>query len=268
MFEDQRPVCSGKDLALDGFVRMEMDFYVVSHIAKDCSRTMRSEVVLCDFSDCVELFADFLASWRSRALYHPSDDQTHTLPFTQIPNRRPASLWTLRIPMISPPHGTTATPSLISQRHGIEHRDHRVARIFKRDLTEVRMRMSEIFVPRRPDAQKRESGVGWQTVSRVISDRIEYLLNTMTSINVDEPVKIIQRQLQIMLTPYILHSARANPPLDAVADDSCGESALNQAHNPHPQQQPTSIAPDHVGMTTRRALDETNHQMCRVVLRM
>ncbi|KAF7363199.1 hypothetical protein MVEN_00672700 [Mycena venus] len=178
-------------------------------------------------------------------------------------------------------YDTALAPSLIAARHGIERWDHRAAQISKDDLAKVKARVGEVLVPRGLDADKTGSGSGvdWQTLYRVVLDRyadrlemVEYLLNTTTSTTAHERARVIQRQLRLMLTPYILYSARSNPTPDAVVDDTwafpiwrgCATKHTSHIHSSAALQ--SRLTPSE--RLLLRALDETNHEICRVVVRM
>ncbi|KAJ7243821.1 hypothetical protein B0H12DRAFT_1130158 [Mycena haematopus] len=269
----------GKEFGVDGFLRMEMDF----------------EIMLCDFSQGVEVVsADYLAAWWSRHITTPF--QRLTAPSTSDgPHGRlvgemlgfeviHAGSWHNEYPgdtrvkldltgFISF-YDASLAPSLVSTRQGQERWDHRAAGISTTDLVVVKARLHEALA-RWPD--NTGSGIDWQTLYRVIVDRyadrletLAHLLNTTTPDTVHERARIIQAQLRIMLTPYILYTAR--PILgDSVADDAWALPVWKNCATKHTAYIHASTALQRMTASERlllRALDDTNREICRVVVRM
>ncbi|KAJ7351437.1 hypothetical protein DFH08DRAFT_992919 [Mycena albidolilacea] len=108
-------------------------------------------------------------------------------------------------------YDTSLAPPLIAHREGKERWDHRLLGISARDLAAVNGRLREVLTT----GTKRESEIDWQTLYRVLVDRnagclktLEYLLDVSTASDLREWAQAIQIQLRIMLTPYILYTAR------------------------------------------------------------
>ncbi|KAF7360878.1 hypothetical protein MSAN_01117500 [Mycena sanguinolenta] len=281
----------GNDFGLDGFVRMEMDF----------------EIMLCDFSQGVELIStDYLAALWSRHITPPlqrhtalSLDTTSSADNLSGPNDRivadilrfetiHAGSWHNQYPgdtrfkldltgLVSF-YDTTLAPSLIPARRGKERWDHRPAGISATDLTAVKARVGEVLT-RGPDSDG--SGIDWQASFHVIVDRyadrletLAYLLNTTTPDTVSERARLIQTQLRIMLTPYILYTARPTPGRSSTASDSDtwalpvwkGCATKHTAHiHASPTLQSRMTVSERLLLT---ALDKTNREICRVVVKM
>ncbi|KAJ7171514.1 hypothetical protein C8R46DRAFT_895220, partial [Mycena filopes] len=173
-------------------------------------------------------------------------------------------------------------PSLVEARAGVERWEHRVRGISAADLSVIKARLREVLTTPLADAHVGGgSGVDWQTLYHVIVDRyadrlelVGYLLNTTTPANSAERARIIQTQLRIMLTPYILYSAR--PPSSgqdlAQADDAWAApvwhacATRHTAHIHNTPQLRAKLTPSEE--TLLRALDETTGEVCRVLTRM
>ncbi|KAJ7440943.1 hypothetical protein FB451DRAFT_1355500 [Mycena latifolia] len=256
----------GKDLGIDGYVRMEIDF----------------EVMLCDFFNGVELLsADYLSAWMEGSAREP-------LVFGTILS----GSWHARYPGESRVHldltklisfyDPSLAPSLIPDRESKERWDHRVLGISAPDLAAVKRRLQDVLA----SDTHMGSGVDWRTLYRVVVDRyadrletLEYLLNTTTTENLHERALTIQTELRVMLTPYLLHTARPNwlSTADSVscADDRDEAWALpiwrgcatrHTAHihrNSRLQSRLTSSERLLLG-----ALDGTSREICRVLVRM
>ncbi|KAJ7850375.1 hypothetical protein B0H14DRAFT_3108669 [Mycena olivaceomarginata] len=106
------------------------------------------------------------------------------------------------------------------------------------------------------------SGVDWRTLYRVVLERyaerlelLDYLLNMTTPHNANMRGRQIQAQLRVMLTPYILYTSRPLPraSVDFAAtgnDPASLQSRLTSSER-----------------LLLRALDKTNREICRVVVR-
>ncbi|KAJ6577751.1 hypothetical protein B0H19DRAFT_1121283 [Mycena capillaripes] len=276
----------GKKFGIDGYLRMEMDF----------------EVMLCDFQDGVELVsADFLAAWRSRHITpplwqprsatHPAtanrdsslEPENGTMPLVaqllrfemiragswhnHYPGETRAVLDLTRLVSF---YDTALAPSLLAHRAGKKRWDHRLQNISASDLAAVTARLKSVLATENAEPG---SGIDWRTLFRVVVDRyadrlelLDYLLNSTTAANAHERAKTVQIQLRVMLTPYILFSARP------VADDSDAWAApvwraCATRHTAH-------IHASASGRLTKSerlllgALDETNREICRAVVRM
>ncbi|KAJ7881583.1 hypothetical protein B0H14DRAFT_3106026 [Mycena olivaceomarginata] len=269
----------GKEFGLDGFFRMEMDF----------------EIMLCDFSQGVELVStDYLASWWARhvtpPLWRPTERSAvrssllssndslaaNVLIFEAVRagswhNNYPGeSRIVIDLTGFISLYDTTLAPSLVPLRQQLERWDHRTARISATDLTALRIRLNEGPYP----------GVDWRTLYRVVLERYaerleltEYLLNTTTPHNVDERVRQVQTQLRVMLTPYILYTSRPSPrSISASVNESwalpvwqgCATRHTGHIHASKTLQSRLTTSE----RLLLRALDETNREICRVIVRM
>ncbi|KAJ7889870.1 hypothetical protein B0H14DRAFT_2497450 [Mycena olivaceomarginata] len=259
----------GKGLGIDGYVRMEMDF----------------EVMLCDFFHGVELIsADYLAAW-TEGYDAPASLSHHSK--TYIPNCWPSTRslrgsWHNHYPgetrirldlrgLISF-YDTSLAPSLIAHREGKERWDHRLLGISARDLAAVNGRLREVLTT----GTKRESEIDWHTLYRVLVDRyagrletLEYLLNVSTAADLRERAQAIQIQLRVMLTPYILYTARPNYRGDSGIERWARSvwHACATKHTAHIHRSPSL----RLTLSERLLLgarDGTNREICRVVVRM
>ncbi|KAJ7608043.1 hypothetical protein DFH06DRAFT_1018177 [Mycena polygramma] len=264
----------GKQFGIDGYLRMEMDF----------------EVMLCDFHKGVELVsADFLQSWVPR---HPKpplwtpyppppppefNRTTETLRFEAVragawhnhyPGETRAVLDLTRLVSFYDP---SLAPSLVAHRSGKGRWDHRVQNISAADLAAVHERLKSLLDPRNTEVG---SGVDWWTLFRVVVDRyadrldlLDYLLNSTTHHNAQTRARTVQRHLRVMLTPYILFSAR---PSTAADDDAWAGPVWRACATRHTAYIRSSLnAP--LTQSERLllgALDETNREICRSVVRM
>ncbi|KAJ7512846.1 hypothetical protein B0H11DRAFT_10316 [Mycena galericulata] len=271
----------GKDFGIDGYLRMEMDF----------------EIMLCDFHDGVDLLsADFLAAmwarhvtpplWRSNrnsnALAPLNDTISKLLRFESVRggawrDRYPGDTRiALDLTRLISFYDTALVPSLISARAGKERWDHRLQNISSADLAAVTARLRWAFGAH--STEEPGSGVDWRTLYRVLvdryADRLElliYLLNTTTPANIDARARTMQMQLRVMLTPYILFSAR--PGVDEDADNDAwaasvwrGCATRHTAYiHANAELQARFTAPER---SLLRALDDTNREICRVVVGM
>ncbi|KAJ7785174.1 hypothetical protein DFH07DRAFT_4456 [Mycena maculata] len=277
----------GKDMGIDGYVRMEMDF----------------EIMLCDFHNGVDLLsADFLSEWsRPLAPFWPASDQSALDSYTSEMHRPSsdklrtsmvrrfetirAGSWhnrfpgetrvTLDLTRLVSFYDTALVPSLTAHRVSTERWDHRLHNISSEDLAAVTARLHAVLAP---GNDERGSGIDWQTLFRVVVDRygdrlemLEYLLNTTMPANAAERAQIIQMQLRVMITPYILHAVRPGPhsPPD---DDGWaapvwrGCATRHTAHIHASAEMTGLLTPsEHVLL---RALEGTNREICRVITRM
>ncbi|KAJ6546652.1 hypothetical protein DFH09DRAFT_1039894 [Mycena vulgaris] len=263
----------GREFGIDGYVRMEMDF----------------EVMICDFTAGIELVAaDFLAALWARhitAPLHPGAPSPAVKSLLNFETVRAGS-WHNRYPgetrialdlsrLISF-YDTSLVPSLVPHRAGLERWDHRLQSISDADLAAVTKRLRAALAP--AEASAHGSGVDWQTLYRVVVDRyadrlelLEYLLNTTTAENLAARAPTIQAQLRVMLTPYILYTAR--PTRGDTADDDAwaapvwrGCATRHTAHI-HASRELNGRLTAGEGLLLR-AVDETSREICRVVVRM
>ncbi|KAJ6472864.1 hypothetical protein C8R47DRAFT_1145633 [Mycena vitilis] len=278
----------GRNFGLDAFARMEMDF----------------EVMLCDFTQGVKLVsADLLAAWWKRSISAPLWPSAIHDPHPSSPLQRPpprddpvaslvifqtiyAGSWHNRYPgegrivldltrFISF-YDTDLVPSLVAQRLGQERWGHRLDGISPTDLAAVTTRLGEVLAL---GLDHVASGIDWQTLFRVIVDRyadrlelLAYLLNTTNAANMDERALVIQKQLRVMLTPYILYTARPSSHSSDIIDDAWAYPVWQGCATKHTAYIHGSVALQ-VRLTQServllRSFDETNREICRVVVRM
>ncbi|KAJ6594744.1 hypothetical protein B0H19DRAFT_1284387 [Mycena capillaripes] len=272
----------GKEFGIDGYVR---------------------EIMVCDFEDGVKLLSvDFIAALAKDVTYIKTRDWLQTLslpPKTISPaslhndTRRMlvsfevlrAGMWHNRYPgetrialdltRLVSFYDTALAPSLIPLRAGKERWDHRLQGISAADLAAVTTHLRAALAAGPDDVG---SGVNWRTLYHVLVDRyadrlelLEYLLNTMTTANMDDRAKTVQMQLRLILAPYILYSA--NPVLsrgkvdDAWAAPIWGGCATRHTAHIHTDAslQMRLTSSERVLLS---GLDETNREICRVVVRM
>ncbi|KAJ7928343.1 hypothetical protein B0H13DRAFT_1968379 [Mycena leptocephala] len=276
----------GREFGLDGYMRMEMDF----------------EIMLCDFSQGVELLsADFLAAWWSDhitpALWRPNAYSTLEYPpppssaLLSPHERSPWALDMLRFETVRGGawhnHYPGDTRIVLDLTRFISFYDTALvpSLIARRDLSGrfggSNTRLQEVLAP---GVNTAGSGVDWQTLYRVVLDRyadrlelLEYLLNTTTAANLEDRAGTIQRQLRTMLNPYILFSARPKSPvtaerLSSSVDDVWARPVWRGCATKHTAHIHKSIELQARLTVSERlllnALDETSHEICRVIVRM
>lgn len=263
--EDERieDLCKwGAQYAVDGYVRMEMDF----------------EVMLCDFTAGMEV-----VSWSHLAsLIEP----VSTVP--RIPNFfllrmfevMQAGSWHNRYPGdtrikldlagIVSLYDTTLVPSLISSRDGQERCDHGIGAISAADIKAVRRTVSRKLERDQGDT----SGIDWKTLFRVIVERyserfdlMDYLLNSENNTTVDQALKV-QVQLRVMLTPYIFHSTA--PPSASYDSSNSWATPVFKAcgitHTSSIVSYISSLNPSE--RLLLNAVQETTREICRVITKM
>jgi hypothetical protein len=147
------------------------------------------------------------------------------------------------------------------------------------DLAAVKRRLQDVLA----SGTNIGSGIDWQTLYRVVVDRyadrletLQYLLNTTTTENLHERAPIIQTELRIMLTPYLLYTARPNwlSTADSVSyadgrDDAWTLpvwGACATRHTAHIHRNSGRLT--HSEHLLLGALDGTNREICRVLVRM
>lgn len=170
-------------------------------------------------------------------------------------------------------YDTALAPSLVAHRTNRERWDHRLQNISQVDLAAVKTRLKTVLSS---SSNETGSGVDWRTLYRVVVDRyadrlelLEHLLNTTTPINASVRVKTIQQQLRVMLTPYILFSAR---PTKGSIDTAWAAPVWQACATRHTAHIHASAALRAALTPSERlllgALDETNREICRLVVRM
>ncbi|KDR78701.1 hypothetical protein GALMADRAFT_223955 [Galerina marginata CBS 339.88] len=110
-------------------------------------------------------------------------------------------------------------PSLEATRLGQNRLEHRLDGISQADTKAFAVRLEEVLMD---DPQNSGSGVDWQALFKVITNRfserlelLHYLLNSTTTTVEPEfnaPLKTSYRHITSMIVPYVLHTAR--PPND------------------------------------------------------
>ncbi|KAF8194763.1 hypothetical protein K438DRAFT_2127967 [Mycena galopus ATCC 62051] len=262
----------GKDFGIDGYLRMEMDF----------------EVMLCDFFHGVELVAaDYLAAW-TKAKSAPLSGTPPPHPIYKnlflIPPWVFAGSWHNRFPGETRVHldltglvsfyDISLAPSLVSYREGTERWDHCLRGLSAADSAAVKKRLREVL----SSGAKIRSGIDWKTLYRVLVDRyairletLGYLLDTTNAVNLHERATVIQTDLRIILTPYILYSAR--PDTSTHEEDmawavpvwhACATRLTAHIHGNAILQ--SRLTPSERMLLT--AIDGTNREICRIVVRM
>ncbi|KAJ6582120.1 hypothetical protein B0H19DRAFT_1370255 [Mycena capillaripes] len=265
----------GKEFGIDGYVA---DF----------------EIMVCDFTDGVKLLSvDFIAALvrlqppnlpPPNAIVPASWDNDTLQILIPFEGWR-ACMWhnhypgetriALDLPRLVSFYDTALAPSLIPLRAGKERWDHRLQGISAADLAAVTTHLRAALAA---GSEHSGSGVDWRTLYRVLVDRyaerlelLGYLLNTTTPANVDDRAKTVQMQLRLTLTPYILYSAR--PVLsrgevdDAWATPIWGGCATRHTAHIHADASlQMRLTPSERVLLS--ALDETNREICRVVVRM
>ncbi|KAF7365831.1 hypothetical protein MVEN_00457200 [Mycena venus] len=274
----------GREFGIDGYVRMQVNF----------------EVMLCGFSNGVELLsADYLAAWLkgikppalSGAMQASFPGRPNTYPsFQALELRRFETIlsgsWHNRYPGETRIHldltrlisfyDTSLAPSLIAQREGKERWDHRLLGISAADMAAVNSRLRAMLVSDIDIG----SGVDWKTLFHVVVDRyadrletLAYLLNTTTPANLRQRTRTIQTHLRVILTPYLHYSARPHSIGGSNGTDHAWAlpvwHACTTTHTAHIHRNPTL----HSQLTDSErvlldALDGTNKEICRVVVRM
>ncbi|KAG1821195.1 uncharacterized protein BJ212DRAFT_1338202 [Suillus subaureus] len=250
----------GKEFGIDGFV---------------------SEVMLCDFTAGVEV-----VSFVHIAL--PRDDRSFPLSTSVDPNTCQSStcgLWHNRYPgdsrivldltgLISL-YDTALAPSLISARAGFGRLDHRVFGISSDDISRVMRKLIKVVTRPHPVG----SGIDWKTLLHVIvdryADRLEltrYLLNVTLSDPQEllERAKLVQFQLRVMLTPYLLHStAIPNTGTLGIYLSQWASPIFSLCVTTHTSQI-TNLKPLMTSseLLLLKAVEDTTREICRITIKM
>jgi hypothetical protein len=172
-------------------------------------------------------------------------------------------------------YDTTLAPSLIPVRAGIERWDHRVLGISSEDISRVMSRLTEVVS--RPSPMG--SGIDWKTLINVIVDRysdrlelMQYLLNYTSSDSQEllQRAKLVQAQVRVMLTPYLLYSTVVpNANTSGVHASQWAYPIFRQCATTH-----TSELTAHMDSMTSsehlllKAVEETTREICRVTTKM
>ncbi|KAF7312222.1 hypothetical protein MIND_00235200 [Mycena indigotica] len=262
----------GKQFGVDGYVRMEMDF----------------EIMLCDFTEGVDVVA--LASLTREGNGIPGPGRRRPPPGDPYLNLAPNSdlaseviysgSWhnhypgdrriQLDLTALVSFYDTQLVPSLVPVRFGQERWDHRLLGISADDADSVLARLESVLSAGIPS--RNATGVDWDTLFKVIVDRYadrleiaQYLLNNTT--NATDTAQRVMKQLHIMLTPYLLHSASPSGKGNSWAApiyEFCATSHTSYIHR-------TSAilsrmtASEHLLLG---AVDQVNREICRIVVSM
>ncbi|KAF8833174.1 hypothetical protein BDN67DRAFT_986195 [Paxillus ammoniavirescens] len=274
----------GQNYAVDGFVRMEVDF----------------ELMLCNFTSGVRVVSFLnLPSVRAPRNRQSLLDPLVTSESSSIGSRAPAKDWGGLIPVASGSvdvayagswhnhfpgeirvqldlaglvsfYDIQLVPSLVPIRMGQERWDHRVQNTSSEDILAVKARLVEALT--RPKGIS--TGIDWMTLVRVIVDRyagrlelIQYLLTTPATDyeTVLDLARKTQVQLRVMLTPYILHSTV--PSTEIELDWAVPIFKLcATTHTSSIQFNSPSMTPSE--QLILQAIRETTREICRVVTKM
>ncbi|GLB44808.1 hypothetical protein LshimejAT787_1801450 [Lyophyllum shimeji] len=270
----------GKQFELDGFVRMEMDF----------------EIMLCDFANGMEIVSKLnLAAPRidmpsppphhDNLTVHILDDDaalmTTVLQAGSWHNHYPGEPRVqLDLSGLVSFYDTSLVRSLIPQRHGQQRHEHRLQGIAPDDVRAVRDAVAGTLT-----REEKGSGIDWKALLRVITlryaDRLELLRHLLNSTEAEmasrpplDSAKLVQRELRIMLTPYIINSAvPASIRSHAEARNySWASPVFKYCATTHTNFITSSQALSSVLTESEslimEAVSETNREICRVVVRM
>src|SRR5882762_1831490 len=288
----------GMRFGLDGFVRMEMHLYVskVCHCVAwpDPSfPTIRSEVMMCDFSDGLKLIS------KSNLILHDADLADVDVPVPEFSVKVPPG-WRGSIPNFDavsvellnagswhdrPPGETRirvdysravtfydrSLTSLVDARRGLRRRQHRVGNISASDFAHVMEEVREVLVR---DSADTGSGIDWGSATHVIVERyggrlelLNYILDPESFPNVTHQAAIAREQLLIMLNPYLLVQAVPEPSADPAANTSWVMSIAQRCA----RTQTLGIPLEQLTKQERRILDaieDVLHEICRVLTEM
>ncbi|KAJ7062274.1 hypothetical protein C8F01DRAFT_1024455 [Mycena amicta] len=288
----------GKGVGVDGFIRMEMDFELML-----CDFHSGVDLVKSDYlaawwdrhitppltsTTCTDhAFQD--PRLARRALPHPSsshslDTRTPSRPSRELiadvikfqtllagswHNHFPGDLRvTLDYAKLVSFYDTQLVPSR-AQTVTAERWDHRAGTISPDEMKRVKKRLEQSLL--HPAVG---SGVDWRALYRGVVDRwsgtLELLVHLLhTEKELTEKAVLVQRHLRILLTPYILHSARPNSTSESTDSDWAAPvwhvCATRLTAHIHSSLHDRLTASEH---TLLRALDETNREICRRVVRM
>ncbi|KAJ7614928.1 hypothetical protein FB45DRAFT_842168 [Roridomyces roridus] len=267
----------GKQLGVDAYVRMEMDF----------------EVMLCDFHSGVKLVsADYLTGWWPSRMPPPAFDLSAPPP-ASIPedlrrimeivsletvrggswhNRYPGDTRiSLDLSKLVSFYDTELVPSLIPHRTQTERWDHRLQNISTEDVEAVTARVRAVLSDE--ESESVGSGVDWKTLYRVVVDRyadrlelLQHLLHTLPpSTEIEQHARTVQMQLRIMLAVYIPAGLR---PSENEGDSTWAAPVWRACATRHtaPIHELLSLIPSE--RTLLNALDGTQREICRVVVGM
>ncbi|KAJ7661249.1 hypothetical protein B0H17DRAFT_953668 [Mycena rosella] len=264
----------GKPMGVDGYVRMEMDF----------------EIMLCDFTAGVEVVSMAnLASQGGRPggpRRRNASEETYGAIIDQAPsvlggfevihsgswhNRYPGDRRIkLDLTHLISFYDTALVPSLVEKRLNQERWDHRLLGITTDDIAAVMGRLAKAYT----GSAEAGSGVDWDTLFKVIVDRyderfemVRYVLNT-TADDALVTTKEVMGHFRVMLTPYILHTARPR----TGADNAWAVPVFKLCATAHTvyirRNAPLSAKLTASERLLLNAAEETHREICRVVVRM
>ncbi|KAJ7198832.1 hypothetical protein GGX14DRAFT_469051 [Mycena pura] len=254
-----RDICDwGRPLGVDGYVRMEMDF----------------EIMLCDFTSGVEVVSMAnLASPEPGSPRTPSPAIFEVVQSGSWHNRYPGDRRIkLDLTRLVSFYDTVLVPSLIESRFSQERWDHRLLGISADDVTMVMERLREAYAAPPP----KTSDVDWDTLFKVVVDRYgerlemaRYVLNA-TDADALAIAKKAVLQFRIMLTPYIFRTAVPSP--DHGKENAWAAPVFKFCATAHTEyirrnaELSAKLTPsEHLLL---RAVEETNREICRVVVSM
>ncbi|KAG5649347.1 hypothetical protein H0H81_004414 [Sphagnurus paluster] len=262
----------GRKLGLDGFARMEMDF----------------EIMLCDFSDGLAVVSKLNLPPSMEELPLPPNN-TFIVDLPQLMTTALESGWwhnqypgdpriELDLSRLVSFYDTSLVPSLVPVRHHQQRHEHRLEGISPTDVKTVREALALAL-----NRTGSGSGINWRSIFRIITlryaDRLElirYLLNP-TELEPEIPrslietAKLVQQQLRISLTPYIINGA-APPMVDGDAgarNHSWTAPIFKYCATTHTNSfiaSSSKLTPSEQLILT--AIRDTNKEICRVIVKM
>ncbi|CAK5274279.1 unnamed protein product [Mycena citricolor] len=253
----------GKDLGIDGFLRMEMDF----------------EIMLCDFTAGVDVLSmSNLASPRRAPPRERDDDRFGVQDSVDViqsgswHNRYPGDRRVqLDLSRLVSFYDTGLVPSLVAVRFNRTRWDHRLLGISDSDTAAVHQRLIEAY-----DSSMitQGSGIDWDTLFKVVVDRyaerlelVQYVLSNSTR-GALATAKRATGLFNVMLAPYLIHSAKPGSRVDASKAwaspifEFCATSHTSYMRN-------SARVYGSLTAAERLLLDsaeEVNHEICRVVV--
>ncbi|TFK73316.1 hypothetical protein BDN72DRAFT_894142 [Pluteus cervinus] len=277
-----RDLCEwGKKYQLDGFSRMQVDF----------------EVMLCDFSPLQAVSYVQLSPEGPPYRFPIMTDRGLDPPFVpQSPlgmayKLIEAGAWhnfypgesriKLDLTRLVSFYDTDLFPSLVQVRSGLSRLEHRIDGISERDIQAYHDRLDEVLRDFGNDVSLSASGVDWRTLYQVIveryADRLEmlrYILNATEptaenySQNYTQTMDSAMYRLHLMLTSYALQTA--TPPTDGRDEDRVWASPVFQhcATTHTSSLFPFRSSFSRSELLLLKALEDTNREICRVVVKL
>ncbi|KAG5644633.1 hypothetical protein DXG03_008015 [Asterophora parasitica] len=175
-------------------------------------------------------------------------------------------------------YDSNLAPSLVPLRHGQQRHEHRLEGIAPVDVKAIRGVISEVLTRKGGG-----SGINWKGLFRVVTVRfadrlelIQHLLNVTDVPPSREPLdsaKVVQQQLRIMLTPYIINTA-VPPPSDHEKSGNHSWTApvfeyCTTTHTDFITLNPaltSTLTPSELLLL--RAVRDTTKEICRVLVKM